>query len=308
MQLLVRFPNWIGDAVMATPILERLGKVIVVAKPHIQELLKEHPSVSACYSLDEIPRADCGILLTNSFSSAWAFFKAGIRRRIGFTGDWRRLLLTDPLSFPEARYKEHLTLTYQALLSPLGYAPEPVPPRLYVSDDELSAMRAQLGPGPCVGFHINAAYGPAKCWPKERFKGVAQRLMNEGIQCVFFGAPSEVDMIAPFVPEGAKMLAGKTTLRELMAGLAACDVVLSNDSGPMHIADALGTPVISIFGSTEPAYTGPFSNKDHIIQKKAECAPCFKRECPIDFRCMKAIEEIDVTKKTLALIEAVAHV
>lgn len=303
MQLIIRFPNWIGDAVMATPLLERLSDVAVVAKPHIQTLLEGHPSISHRFLPENVPESECGILLTNSFSSAWGFWKGGVRRRIGFTGDWRRLLLTDPLPFPKMRYREHLSVTYQALLRPLGLEPDMRAPRLYVRDEERGEARQLMGNGVIAGFHINAAFGPAKCWPKERYRLLATALMKEGIRCVFFGAPNEVDAIAPFVPEGAVLLAGKTSLRILMAALSLCTVVISNDSGPMHIADALGVPVVSLFGSTEPKYTGPFSNMKNVVQKKPACAPCFKRECPIDFRCMNAIEEHDVRKKTLDLIE-----
>ncbi len=300
-QLIIRFPNWIGDAVMATPVLSYFPKVSVIAKPHIHALLEEHPSVEKMYSVKEPLQEnyDVGLLLTNSFSSAWHLFRQGIPRRIGFKADCRGLLLTDSIPFPENRYTQHLSLTYQHLLQSLGKKNEKMPPRLFVSEKETAWARQRLGNGPLVGFHTHAAYGPAKCWPKERFQQVAQRLMKEGIRCVFFGAKDEAFEVSKYVPKGACDLSGQTTLRELMACLSICDAVISNDSGPMHIADALGTPVFSLFGSTEPKYTAPFSNTSRVLYKKTFCSPCFKRECPIDFRCMRSIQVEDVITKTL---------
>lgn len=292
MQLLVRMPNWIGDAVMAIPTLRRLasyGEVSIVAKPHIETLLQHVPFISH----REGP-FDAGVLLTNSFSSAWDFFRRNLPRRIGFRNDMRSLLLTDPISFPKDRYTSHLTNTYQNLLAPLNITPKVSAPELFLADDEKVVFSQ-----PTIGFHTGAAYGAAKCWPKESYYETARRLTKKGYRCVFFGHEPSQDL-----PKGVKSMEGKTTLRELMAYLAACDLVITNDSGPMHVADALGTKVISIFGSTEPRYTGPFSNISNILYANASCSPCFKRTCPIDFRCMHAITVEHVVEKALALCES----
>jgi heptosyltransferase-2 len=163
------------------------------------------------------------------------------------------------------------------------------------------------------GLNAGAAYGPAKRWPRERFIAAAKGLMQRiACRCWVFGAEAdeadaasiarELATPAPGGSAAARCLAGRTSLRELCAALKACDVVLTNDSGPMHLAAAVGTPVVALFGSTSPELTGPgLPGTTHhvVVRAPVPCAPCFRRECPIDFRCMTGISVEQVVEAVL---------
>lgn len=228
---------------------------------------------------------DLGLLLTNSFSSAWWFWRGGVKRRIGSRNT--------PLQ------GEHQVEKYLSLLRPLGYRGEPGKLQLFITRDERESAKRRLrllgAQGKkVIGIHSSAAYGTAKCWPPERFRALAERLVNLGYFVVFVGdnkAAPEVHEIIRDLP--VTSLAGKTTLRELMALIACCDLFISNDSGPMHVAAALDVPVIALFGSTDPVKTGPYGC-GFVISEKVSCGPCFQRNCPLDFRCMQRIEVDDV--------------
>jgi len=198
------------------------------------------------------------------------------------------------------------------LLSPLGIPLKNNPTRLFLSNSETEAagqlLKQHGAKKECriVGINPGATYGSAKCWLPERFREVAEKLLeNENIVIVFFGDQPT----APLVKEicqglGPRVinLAGLTSLRELAALISQCDVILTNDSGPMHIADALGRKVVALFGSTNEIVTGPYRN-GKVIHKHAECSPCYQRTCPIDFRCMKRIEAEEVYTAIMQLLE-----
>jgi len=151
-----------------------------------------------------------------------------------------------------------------------------------------------------VGINVGATYGSAKCWPAERFRDVALKLLEDDLYVLFFGDATTASLVKEIcltLPERAMNLAGVTTLRELACLIKDCDVLLTNDSGPMHIAAALETPLVALFGSTDDRATGPFGQADSVIHKHVSCSPCFKRECPIDFRCMKEIGVDEVVEK-----------
>ena len=196
---------------------------------------------------------------------------------------------------------------YLHLVATLGGNPAPVAPQLNVLPEEIALARAKFGMREgTVWFGLNpgAEYGPAKRWPKEKFIAAARELQQHtGCGWVIFGGPSDrslAENIAGALAERAPThtaqvvlnLAGRTTLRELCAALKACAVLLTNDTGPMHVAAAVGTPVVALFGSTSPELTGPGlpGNPRHALLKSdAPCAPCFLRECPVDFRCLNGL-------------------
>lgn len=326
--IIVRMPNWIGDFVMATPVLEDLRahypQSIITAmcptqlapllqhNPHINEILsyrKLSSWVRRFYHaevIDLLQRGsyDLGVLLTNSFSSACWFWRAGVSNRIGFRSGWRSLLLNKAVPFPEERETQHLVLTYKALLTPLGIRPSSTLPKLYLSPEERSAARellmrcgADIQKQRIIGINPGAAYGSAKCWLPERFQEVTRRLLEDPAAFILYfgdgqGAPLIKSICAPF-PERVIDLSAKTSLRELIALIQCCSVLLTNDSGPMHIAAALGTPIVALFGSTSEIKTGPYP-KGVVIHKHVSCSPCYRRVCPIDFRCMKQISSEEV--------------
>lgn len=327
--ILVRMPNWLGDLVMATPILADLrsrypdAQITAMCQSNVAALLKSDPHIDAVYSyrrpsgwihtaqhwaiIDELKKGnyDLGILLTNSFSSAWWFWRGHVGNRIGFAGNVRNWLLTKAVPFPKERQAQHLVLTYKALLEPLGISPSATPPKLYVSAEErktaqefLTNLKIDLKQQVLIGINPGAAYGSAKCWLPERFRAVTEQLLqNPKNVILYFGDPAGaplVNDICKNLPERVINLAGKTTLRELLALIQQCQVLLTNDSGPMHIAAALSVPLVALFGSTSDVATGPYGGGT-VIHKHVECSPCYKRVCPIDFRCMKRIEVDEVT-------------
>lgn len=326
--IIVRMPNWIGDLVMATPILHDLrqkfsqARLTAMCQSNISAVLQNNPDIDELYSykrpsgwihtqqhLDVIDTLrhgeyDLGILTTNSFSSAWWFWRGHVGHRIGFRTNFRSLLLNQAVPFPKNKETQHLVLTYKALLEPLGIPLSATPPALYVSPHEREAAKERLAAfdihpdqQTIIGINPGAAYGSAKCWLPERFRELTERLLKDKDKAVlYFGDLSTAPLVNDICKglEGKIInLAGKTTLRELLAMIQLCTVLLTNDSGPMHIASALGTPLVALFGSTSDVKTGPYAGGS-VIHKHVECSPCYKRVCPIDFRCMKRIEVEEV--------------
>lgn len=325
--IIIRMPNWIGDAVMATPVIHDLrqaypdAKLTVMAKAPLAPLFFGHPDVDEIFSYtlpngflrkidhrDIIKRIkqgkyDLGVLLPNSFSSAWWFWRGDVKTRLGFNADGRRFLLTHGIPFPKERGKEHLVTTYKKLLVPLGISVSTSMPALYITQEERDAVKAILKRNhvpesdTLIGINPGAAYGSAKCWLPERFKAVTEKLLEKpGRTILYFGDAAG----APLVKEICKgfssrviNLSGMTTLRELITLIGTCKAFLTNDSGPMHIAAALKTPLVALFGSTNDVATGPYQH-GIVIHKHVECSPCYLRTCPIDFKCMKQIEVDEV--------------
>ncbi len=335
--IIVRMPNWIGDLVMATPILSDLRKaypqahITAMCRSPICELLKEDPEINElfCFSkasgfsrreekrnvIEKLRKGnyDLGILLTHSFSSAWWFWLGKVQNRLGYECNGRKLLLTQSLSFPKNIQNQHLVVTYKMLLEPLGIPVSNTPPRLYLSPKEIHDSRVLLKQHKIpdgaliVGINPGATYGSAKCWLPERFREVTERLLRDkDVYVVYFGdqaTASVVKEICTGLPKRVINLAGITSLRELSSLISQCDVILTNDSGPMHIADALGTPIVALFGSTSEVVTGPYRSGT-LIHKHVECSPCYQRTCPIDFRCMKRIEADEVYEAIVKILQA----
>lgn len=318
---------------MATPVLEDLhhnfpqAKISVLCQPAIGALLAKDPHINEILRYQKpnswIHRAehgdvimplrrgeyDTGLLLTNSFSSAWWLWRGHIPRRIGFTSPYRWWLLTDRVNRPT--HEEHLVITYKRLLAPLSLPISSTLPKLYISSEETHQARQFLqrqlvdDSTTLIGINPGAAYGSAKCWLPERFREVTKRLIQRpNTKVIFFGdstGASLVQHICQGLPANVIDMAGKTSLRELMALTYRCKAFLSNDSGPMHIASALGIPLVALFGSTNAYKTGPY-NGGTVIQKAVSCSPCYQRTCPIDFRCMTQISVDEVYEAIIRLL------
>jgi len=326
-------PNWIGDLVMATPVLTDLraafpkASITAMSRTPLCELLKEDASIDELFCFTKPPnkflrrqekrniiakiaagKFDTALLLTNSFSSAWWCWQGKIPRRIGYSVHLRRLLLTDPVTLPKETM--HQVDLYKKLLEPLGIPHSSTVPRLYVSKKEVEEskqllyQRGYVRGKPLIGINPGAAYGSAKCWPPERFRALALELLKEGF-VVFFGDASTFGLVREIcrgLPEKAMNLAGVTSLRELACIIKDCDLLITNDSGPMHIAAAFDTPLVALFGSTDDTATGPYGKNEAVINKRVSCSPCFKRVCPIDFRCMKEIGVEEVAAKAKEIL------
>lgn len=324
-RIIVRMPNWIGDLVMATPILQDLRKafpqaeITAMCRSPLGELLKKDQSINEIFDFqrrknnfsrrqarrDIVQKIregnfDLGVLLTNSFSSAWLFWQGNVKKRLGFSYGIRRVLLNNPIPPPQDKMKTHQVEIYKRLLDPLGIEHSNSVPQLFVEEEEKREVQEMLKKQGyregqrLIGINPGAAYGSAKCWPPERFHELAEKLStNPDYFIIFFGDQSHLELVRKIcrgLPQNVSNLAGTTNLRELMAAISLCDLLITNDSGPMHMGAALHVPLIALFGSTDDVLTGPYAEKQAtVINKKADCSPCFKRTCPIDFRCMKQI-------------------
>jgi heptosyltransferase-2 len=331
--IIVRMPNWLGDLVMAAPLLHDLRKkylrstITAMCQSNVAGLLKCDPNINDIYSYKKpsgwIRRSepteiieslrkgqyDMGVLTTNSFSSAWWFWRGHVANRVGFDRNCRGLLLNKAVEEPQNIKTQHLVLTYKELLTPMGIPISTTAPRLFVSPTEEIAAKnllhnygIDLQKQIVIGINPGAAYGSAKCWLPDRFRSVTEQLLQDPrVIVLYFGdqaGSSLVHEICQGLGPRVINMAGKTSLRELMALIQICNVLLTNDSGPMHIASALSTPLVALFGSTNEVRTGPYGG-GIVIHKHVECSPCYYRTCPIDFRCMKKIESDEVYQAIL---------
>jgi heptosyltransferase-2 len=328
--IIIRMPNWLGDVVMATPVLsalrERFPKahIVLMISSQLAPLFEKDPRVNEIFAFTRpsgflrriearqiITRIregkyDLGLLLTNSFSSAWWFYRGQVKKMVGYG---RPFLVNNNASFPKNYEKQHLVHSYLQLLEKIGIPFKERRPELFLSREEreLAASKMKsLGGQIVIGVNPGAAYGSAKCWPKERFRALAKHLLEDPrILLLFFGdrtAASLIEEITRGLPNRVINMAGRTNLRELVALISACDLFLTNDSGPMHVAAALKVPLLALFGSTSDVMTGPYK-EGRVIHKHVACSPCYLRECPLDFRCMKEIEVAEVTKKIREMLD-----
>lgn len=260
---------------------------------------------------------ECAILLQNAFEAALITALAGVPRRIGYDRDGRRFLLTDAVAVPRrGEIPEHESFYYLELLRRAGLIdrlPEDEPICLdgAAAARETGARRLkQCGlVGPVVGVSPGAAYGSAKRWLPERFAETATKLARERSGSVaIFGSKDERELCESVAGEVRRAgvavhdFAGETSLAEFIELAAACIVVLTNDSGAMHVASALGIPTVAVFGSTDHVATGPTGPLARIVREPVECSPCLLRECPIDHRCMTRVTSERVAETAAALL------
>lgn len=335
--MIVRMPNWLGDLVMATPVLADLRSHFPEARitamclseqsplldhnPHINEVFRFHKPSGWIHRIHHhdvfeplrLGDYDLGLLLTNSFSSACWFWRGHVKNRIGYVDHWRRWLLHHPIAYAKDSEATHQVVLYKRLLLPLGIPISTTSPQLFFSSETDAAVAALLrkhgitAHDTVVGINPGAAYGTAKCWPPERFQEITQRLLTESTyKILYFGDHASaplVNDICQNMPDRVVNLAGKTSLSQLVALIKSCTVLLTNDSGPMHIAAAVGTPPLALFGSTSDVKTSPYGI-GKVIHKHVDCSPCYRRVCPIDFRCMKRIEVEEVFQELQRLIRS----
>lgn len=319
-RILVRAVNWVGDAVMTLPALEALAaacpqaELVVLAKPWVSAVYRAAPVPlqvrefqspgphAGLAGLRRLGRQLCregfdwAILLQNAFQAALIAWLARVPVRAGFACDGRRLLLTHAVPRRGRVRRVHQSSYYLHLLHGLGLVDrhppaggvparlEPLPADAAWAEEFLA--RQGLAGARLLGLAPGAAYGPAKRWPAERFAAAARELVqSEGFAAVLlFGSGGERQACAQ-VQEGLSDLqvldlAGATTLGQAMALLARLGLLVSNDSGLMHLAAALGVPTLAVFGSTDPGATAPLGPRVAMVQGRAECAPCLKPVCP----------------------------
>ena len=329
----VRLTNWVGDCVMNTPFLARLrelfpqARIVALGRKNVASLLSPHPHVDEVWAIDDQSQhgffttakrlkglnADLGFLLPNSMKSAALFAFGGVRNRVGYDRDGRRLLLTHPVPLRPEDLAVHEVKYYLRLLSRWEtQARDPHPLLLTVTQEESTDMAAWLaaqGVGLkdfVVGVNPAAFFGTAKRWPAERFAEAARHFAaSRNARVVVTGLPQERDVAEAVCAAGGPAFvnaAGKMSLRQLMAFLQRCNLFLTNDSGAMHIASALGTPLVAVFGSTDWVTTAPLSPLARLVRVDTPCAPCLLRHCPIDHRCMTGVTPEMVVKAAEGLL------
>ena len=325
MKILVRVPNWIGDSVLARPAIESIAanfpqaELWLNAAEWVKDLFSSDekiagivplPPSNGIKSVREAARRlraesfDIGILLTNSFGSALLFSLAGIPQRWGYASDGRALLLTKAVCSANRDAARHQVHFYLDLVAGLGLKAGPPALRLTVTEEEKSRARRHLeqtdaDPGrPLLILSPGAGYGPAKRWPASRFAALASLFQErKDAAVVITGSASDSAIAAEIsspLNKSPFVLTGKTTLPELKGLISLARLFISNDSGPMHLANALGVPVVGIFGPTDPAVTGPFEQPAAVVKKDVPCWPCSYRKCPYDHRCMTRIDPEEV--------------
>lgn len=272
------------------------ARVAVLAKPWVADVYSGEPAIDIIpYNgtrreiAARIRGFDAAILLPNSLDSALVAWMARIPIRIGYRRDARRWLLTHPVTPPEpGDIPRHQRFYYLELLRRAGLI-DRFPPSPCI---RMHRPCEPAGP-PVVGVSPGAAYGRAKCWLPERFAEAAEELARElGASVALFGSAGERALcgeIAARISVPVHNYAGETSLRDFIALVAACRVFLTNDSGPMHIGAAVGTPTVAVFGATDDTATGPSGALVRVIREHAECSPCLLRECPTDHRCMSRV-------------------
>lgn len=316
--------NWLGDAVLTTPSLGALraacpqARITLVARPLVAELLGHHPDIDGILVYDkggrhagalgmlrmagELRRGgfDRALLLQNAIDAALLTFLAGIPERMGYATDARRILLSRPVPVTEEILSLHHAEYYLRLLAQLGI-PRPENPALSlrVTEDERASMRSRLASlgvpeeSRILGINPGATFGSAKRWFPERFAKVADTLSEEwDAGVVLMGSVPEMPLSAEIEAAMARKpvnLAGRTTVRELMALLASCSFLVTNDSGPMHIGAAFGVPLVAIFGPTDWRKTSPWTEKARIVRVEVDCSPCHLRECDRGHECMLGV-------------------
>jgi len=333
-KIIVRLPNWIGDSVMATPFLHLLpkafpkGYITVIGRKWVTDLFLHFPGIHELWAIDDKKNPlsmislikkikhshfDIGFLLANSFRSALVFYLGGIKKRIGYSKDLRRLLLTHPKEITDAIMALPMVEYYARLLSDYtDIDSQHLLMRLYPDEKEREKAKSLLvqngwnGKTRLVGINPFAFQWITKRWFPERFAKVADQLIDSyGVGCVFVGMKRD----RPLFEKIRKMcknplidLVGKLPLPVVPAVLEKYALFITNDSGLMHIAAAMDTPIIALFGPTDWKRTAPFSQKAVVIRKQLDHEPCMKPKCCRAFECMDKItvqEVIDEAKKHL---------
>ena len=326
MKLLIRATNWVGDAIMALPALRAVRKrlasaeIAVVARPYVADIYRDQEICDRLITYDpkgmhagfagrerlaielQSQKFEVALLLQNAFDAAWLAWRAKIPERIGYARDGRSLLLTKRVPLPKSgEIPAHEKFYYLELLRRAGWLdslPDQSFIELIVPEEKRHYAReflSQAGARPDslkIAIGAGASYGAAKCWPPSRFADVANRCQTANADVILFGTDNEASVSAAIA---AKMnrppidLTGKTKIADLPALLSQCHFFVGNDSGAMHVAAAVGLPVVAVFGPTDPSGTAPVTPRCSVVQQKPYCSPCFLRRCPTDHRCMTAV-------------------
>lgn len=327
-KLLVRSTNWIGDAIMTTPAVRAIRRnfpnahISMLAKPWVAPVFAHSPNVDEIIIYDANGRHggtlgplrlakdlrahdfDAAILLQNAIEAALIVFLAGIPTRIGFDTDGRRFLLTHAVRRTKAIKKIHQTGYYIKILEGLGLAGGSHALELSLDPADIrqaAKLLKERGVDPArpiIGLNPSATFGPAKQWFPERYAALGDLLAKEmGASILIFGGPADQNLgrtITGLMATPAVDFSGRTSLGEAMALIGRCNAFVTNDSGLMHVAAALNTPLVAVFGSTNSTTTSPFSDTSRIVRVPTPCSPCMQPVCPLkhtenNMDCMRKV-------------------
>src|SRR5262245_19703545 len=332
-KILIRGPNWVGDSVLAIPAMKAVrarypeAEITLLVRPWVAGVFKDAPFIDHLWSeprpsgLGEWMRItsdirkrrfDLALLFPNSFESAVMTFLGRVPQRIGYATDGRRWLLTNSLK--PASGKRHQVHYYLALAGALSA--EVTQPSISIEANAEEKSQAALllaSEGIAPGRHYlvlnpGAAYGSAKRWNEEGFAEAGDTLATElNLDVAIVGSEKErsiAENIQKRMRSRVAVLSGRTSLETLIGVISGSSLVLTNDSGPMHVAAALGIPTVAIFGSTDDVVTGPWGPRARVVKEPVECSPCMLRECPIDHRCMTRVSAEAVCRAAREILHA----
>jgi heptosyltransferase II len=322
-RILVRAVNWVGDTILTYPAVQRLKRhfprshVAILVRDNLVDLWKTFPDVDELIPFRQKrggdglredvrlglflkkKRFDLAAIFPRSFRSAYQIYLARIPIRLGYEGEWRSLFLTHGIRQTEEVVHGHRIHYYQRLMDVFGIGEKMNAPRIFLRDEdrnwaqerlkELGLLNGRL----LIGMNPGATYGLAKCWYPDRFGEAGKRLVQKRkASILLFGKAEERPVtqgILHYFKEDGVDFTGETGLLQLAAILERCQLLVTNDTGTMHVAAAVGTPVVALFGPTDSVTTGPWGERHQIVKKEVPCAPCLKRICPTDHQCMKRI-------------------
>ena len=326
-RILIRSSNWLGDAVMSVPAVRAIkrgrpdAQITVAAPAKIASMWKLVPEVdaiipltgnslvAAARSLRRQSSFDAAILFPNSLRVALESWLSGIPRRVGYRGHSRSWLLNQII--PEPRRPgplEHQSSRYLHIAYDCGAETSNIEHRTPNIATASIHQRSPIDDSPIrIGLSPGAEYGPAKRWLPERFAEAAAAVTARSpVQWILFGKENDApigEQITTALGDSCVNRIGQTTLEQLIDELRQCRLLLTNDTGTMHLAALLGVPTVAIFGSTEPRLTRPLGDRHIVLRHHVECSPCFLRNCPIDFRCMKAVSVQEVADAVMSILQ-----
>jgi heptosyltransferase-2 len=335
-RILVRGVNWVGDTILTYPTVQTLktlypdSHLAILVAEHLVDLWRTFPYVDEIITFQRKKgpgsfwedlnlsqsikkrKFDLAVILPRSFRSAFQIYLSGIPVRVGYESGVQSFLLTQGIPRTEDVLRTHRLYYYLKLTEPLGKIESIPSPRVYLREEDRRWAELTLGglgildDRLLIGMNPGATYGLAKCWLPERFGELGKKLSQRWkVSFFLFGKeeerPQAHGILKKLEGRGVDFV-GKTSLLQLAALLERCHLLITNDTGTMHVAAAVNTPVVALFGSTPPDVTGPWGNQHRMISKEVSCSPCMKRTCPTDHRCMDLItvEEVEeVVEKKL---------
>jgi heptosyltransferase-2 len=338
-RIVILAPNWLGDIAMALPAIRDLRRhfahahLTIAARSSVAKAFRAVPGVDDILTLkgqkDQTAQLragqfDVAILFPNSFRSAWTAHRAGIPQRWGYRSDFRGFLLTKAVARPKQRV--HFGEYYQGLVRGLGIQTGPLTPKIELPTSIVEASKTLLkGRGwaldrPLIGIAPGAAFGHAKRWPPERFAALITMAGKElDATCVLLGSDTDRDAsqaIEDALKDDRRLvinLVGQTALLAFFGVMANCSALVANDSGALHVAAAMGVPVVALYGPTSEQFSTPLTSQEGgsgrvvTISENVFCRPCWLRDCPIDHRCMRRIAPERVYASLRQLLQQETH-